>query len=290
MQPEDTDRLIKQFRERYPFIEAKYFRAGSAPLTARIMTETRAGQHLADVISGKVSDLIFLKAKGVLGRLRSAELQAYQEKFKDPESGWVDLYTNYYAIGYNTKEVKEADIPRRWEDLLDPKWSQGKIALDTRSYDWFFGMLEALGRDRGTQFMRRLRDNRPTLREGNVLIANLLAAGEFPLAITYAHLIERTRSRGAPVDWLPLKPMIAVPISLAVPRRSPHPNAAELFVDLVLSKDGAAILRDMGRVPTRSDMEPSAKRLDPKSLDLFPLHVSGEELDPKEFRKIFGVD
>jgi hypothetical protein len=45
----------------------------------------------------------------------------------------------------------------------------------------------------------------------------------------------------------------------------------------------------MGRVPTRGDLPPSAKRLDPKALDLFPLHVSSDEMDPEDFRKIFGL-
>ena len=129
----------------------------------------------------------------------------------------------------------------------------------------------------------------PAFRDGNVLIANLLAAGEFPVAITYAHLVERLRTRGAPVDWVPVKPMIAAPISIALLARSMHPNAADLFVDTVLSKEGSELLNAMGRVPTRNDVSPLAKRLDPRALDLIPLHVSSDEVDPEEFRKIFGL-
>ncbi len=137
--------------------------------------------------------------------------------------------------------------------------------------------------------VRKLNQNKPAFRDGNVLIANLLAAGEFPLAITYAHLVERLRMRGAPVDWVAVKPLVAVPISLALPARSAHPNAANLFVDLVLSKEGSELLKSMGRVPTRSDVQPSARQLDPKSLELVPLHVSSDEMDPEEFRKSFGL-
>jgi iron(III) transport system substrate-binding protein len=137
--------------------------------------------------------------------------------------------------------------------------------------------------------MRKLNLNKPAFRDGNVLIANLLAAGEFPIAITYAHLVERLRARGAPVDWISVKPMIAAPISIAVAARPSHPNAATLFADMVLSKEGADLLNSMGRAPTRSDVSPSAKRLDPKTLDLIPLHVSSDEMDPEDFRKIFGL-
>lgn len=289
MQPEDSTKLIEIFRSRYPFIDASFFRAGSAPLLNRILTESRAGRFLFDVVSGKVSDLLLLQKRGLLGKIASSELAAYPDKFKDKQSRWVDIYNNYYTIAYNTQRVRPSEAPTRWDDLLEPKWQDNKITLDPRAYDWFFGMVSAWGSDKGVDFMRKLNQQKPAFRDGNVLIANLLAAGEFPMAITYAHLVDRLRARGAPVDWIALKPIVAAPISIALPARPMNPNAANLFVDLVLSKEGAEVLRSMGRVPTRGDVQSSAKRLDPKGLDLFPLHVSSDEMDPEDFRKIFGL-
>ncbi len=289
MQPEDSSKLIELYRGRYPFVEATFFRAGSAPLLNRILTETRANRYLFDAVSGKFSDLLLLHKKGLLGKISSPEIQSYPERFKDAASRWVDLYSNYYTIAYNTDRVKPGDIPTKWEELLDPRWADGKITIDPRSYDWYFGMRMILGAEKAKDFMRKLNSNKPAFRDGNVLIANLLAAGEFPLAITYAHLVERLRMRGAPIDWVPIKPMVAVPISIALPLRSPHPSAAGLFIDLILAKEGAELLKTMGRLPTRADVIPSAKRLDPKSLDLLPLHVSSDEMDPEEFRTLFGL-
>ena len=289
MQPEDSTKLIELYRSRYPFVDATFFRAGSAPLLNRILTETRADRFLFDVVSGKVSDLLLLQKKGLLGKLVSSEISSYPAQFKDKQGRWVDLYNNYYTIAYNINQLKAQDVPAKWEDLLDAKWADSKITLDPRSYDWFFGMAIAWGKEKTNDFMRKLNQNKPALRDGNVLIANLLAAGEFPIGITYAHLVERLRMKGAPVDWVPVKPMIAAPISIALPARPAHPNAANLFVDLVLSRDGAELLKSMGRVPTRADVIPSAKRLEPKALDLVPLHVSSDEMDPEEFRKIFGL-
>ena len=289
MQPEDSTKLIEVYRGRYPFVDASFFRAGSAPLLNRILTESRTGRFLFDVVSGKVSDLLLLQKRGLLGTLLSSELAAYPDKFRDKQSRWVDIYNNYYTIAYNSQRVRPSELPARWDDLLDPKWRDGKITLDPRSYDWYFGMLTAWGGQRGGDFMRKLSQQKPAFRDGNVLIANLLAAGEFPIGITYAHLVERLRTRGAPVDWVSLKPMVAAPISIAVAARPMNPNAANLFVDLVLSKEGSEILKSMGRVPTRGDVLPSAKRLDAKDLDLFPLHVSSDEMDPEDFRKSFGL-
>jgi iron(III) transport system substrate-binding protein len=221
--------------------------------------------------------------------MSSSELAAYPDRFRDKQSRWVDIYNNYYTIAYNSQQVRPSEVPAGWDDLLDPRWRDGKITLDPRSYDWYFGMMTAWGGQRGGDFMRRLNQQKLAFRDGNVLIANLLAAGEFPIAITYAHLVERLRMRGAPVDWISLKPMVAAPISIALAARPMNPNAANLFVDLVLSKEGSEILKSMGRVPTRGDVLPSAKRLDAKALDLFPLHVSSDEMDPGDFRKSFGL-
>ena len=289
MQPEDSTKLVDVFRARYPFIGATFFRAGSAPLLNRILTEARANRFLFDVVSGKVSDLLLLQKRNLLGSIVSPELAFYSDKFRDKQNRWADLYNNYYTIAYNTQRVKASEAPARWEDLLDLRWQDGKITLDPRSYDWYFGMVSAWGGDRTAEFMRKLNLHKPAFRDGNVLIANLLAAGEFPVAITYAHLVERLRARGAPVEWISVRPMIAAPIAIALAARPSHPNAANLFVDLALSKEGADLLNSMGRVPTRGDIAPSAKRLDPKSLDLVPLHVSSDEMDPEDFRKIFGL-
>jgi iron(III) transport system substrate-binding protein len=289
MQPEDSTKLSDLYRSRYPFVDASFFRAGSAPLLNRILTESRAGRFLFDVVSGKVSDLLLLQKRGLLGTMVSSELAAYPDIFRDKQNRWVDIYNNYYTIAYNSQRVRPAEVPAGWDDLLDTRWRDGKITLDPRSYDWYFGMLKAWGGQKGGNFMRRFSQQKPALRDGNVLIANLLAAGEFPIGITYAHLVERLRTRGAPVEWIAVKPMVAAPISIALAARPLNPNAANLFIDLVLSKEGSEILKSMGRVPTRADIQPAAKRLDPNDLDLFPLHVSSDEMDPEDFRKSFGL-
>lgn len=289
MQPEDSTKLIELYRSRYPFVDASFFRAGSAPLLNRILAESRAGRFLFDVVSGKVADLLLLQKKGLLGKIVSSELAAYPDKFKDKQDRWTDIYNNYYTIAYNSQRVRPSEAPTRWDDLLDSKWQDNKITLDPRAFDWYFGMISAWGNHKGIEFMRKLNQQKPAFRDGNVLIANLLAAGEFPVAITYAHLVDRLRSRGAPVEWIALKPMVAAPISIALSARPTNPNAANLLVDLVLSREGAEVLKSMGRVPTRSDVQPSATRLDPKGLDLYPLHVSSDEMDPEDFRKVFGL-
>jgi iron(III) transport system substrate-binding protein len=86
MQPEDSTKLIELYRSRYPFVDATFFRAGSAPLLNRILTEARSNRLLFDVVSGKVADLLLLQMKGLLGRIISNELAFYPDKFKDKQN------------------------------------------------------------------------------------------------------------------------------------------------------------------------------------------------------------
>jgi iron(III) transport system substrate-binding protein len=287
---EDTDQMVQAFMKKYPFIKAEYYRAGGDPLLQRILTESKAGQHRFDVVSALGTQIIMLKEKGLLAPHRSVHQSAYGKGFFDPEGYWTDTYDLYITIAYNTKLVSKNEVPKSWEDLLDPKWRGGKICLDPRRQDWFYGMLEVMGAEKGKRFMQQLRDQKPAVRQGNTLILQLMTAGEFPLAITYAHSTEYVKAKGAPVDWIALDPMIAISQPIALYRHAPRPNAGRLFIDFVLSQEGARLLREQQRIPARLDIEPLTARLDPNRLKLHPVNVSIEKLDPQGFRRFFAID
>lgn len=289
MRAEDTDQMVKAFTKKYPFVKGNYYRAGGDPLLQRILTEAKSGKHLFDVVSALGTQVIMLKDKGLLAPYRSSHQAAYGKGFYDPEGYWTDTYDLYITIAYNTKMVPKNAVPTSWQDLLDPRWKDGKICLDLRRHDWFYAMMEVMGAEKGKSFMEGLRAQQPTFRQGNTLIQQLMTAGEFPLAVTYAHTVEYTRTKGAPIDWVPLDPMIAVSEPIALYRRAPHPNVGKLFIDFMLSQEGANLLRAQQRIPARLDVEPLTERLNPKKLKLYPVNVSIEKLDPRGFRKFFGV-
>ena len=83
----------------------------------------------SNVVSGKVSDLLLLQKRGLLGTIVSAEFSSYLDQFKDKQRRWVDLYNNYYTIAYNVNRLRASEVPVRWEDLLESKWSDKQITL-----------------------------------------------------------------------------------------------------------------------------------------------------------------
>jgi iron(III) transport system substrate-binding protein len=285
---EDAKAILLAFNKKYPFLKTDFFRAGSARLFNRIMNEVRAGKVLFDLVAVRGLETHQLVKAGLLQPYVSPESAAYPAGFKDSKGYWVDYFDSYNVIGYNTQLVAREQAPKSWEDLLDPKW-KGKIALDEENFSWYGAMTQKWGKEKTQRYMRALAKQDIQLRNGQTLIAQLMAAGEFSVAMVLAHRIEKMKEQGAPVAWVTTLDPVTVslhPIGIAA--KAPHPNAAKLFVDFILSKDGQQLLLSIERTPARPGID---TKMEAKKLQLFPMPPElGERYEQfqKEFREIFG--
>jgi len=285
----DSDMLIKRFEQKYPFIKGEMLRLGSTQLLTKILTEARPGAFKGDVIeiAGALGHI--LKTNGLLEKYVSPEAAAYPASMKDPDGVWTSFFFNTHVLAYNTRMVKKEELPNTFEDLLQSKW-KGKIALRDDDFDTFGMMLRAMGRDKGLSYMKRLASQSVELRKGSSLAIQLIAAGEVPLGVNvYGTRVEEFKKQGAPIDWVPMEFVIAAIEPLAVAARSPHPNSARLFVDFLLSKESATLMRDRSRIPSRPDVPPNPPRLT-QGLKLVPtdLTIADESKQlSKEFYEIF---
>jgi len=101
------------------------------------------------------------------------------------------------------------------------------------------------------KLFEKLAEMRPDVRKGHILLAEMVAAGEVPVALSaYDANAESLKRRGAPIDWLPVEPVIGRPQGIGVAKHAPHPHAALLFADFVLSPEGQELFNAMGRVPS----------------------------------------
>src|SRR2546422_2572713 len=92
--------------------------------------------------------------------------------------------------------------------------------------------------------------------KGHILLAELIGAGEIPVGLTvYNSNAESLKRKGAPIDWLPVDPVVARPQGIALGRNAPHPHAALAFADFVLSPEGQELLSSMGRVPVSTKVQ-----------------------------------
>ena len=285
----EANALIGEFEKRYPFVKVKLNRTGSEKLLTRVLTEARAKKNLADVIQTVEFSMHIFGRSNVLARYTPQSNALYPGEFKE-DGLWTTVYYNAYVTGYNTKLVAPRLLPNSYEDLLDPRWKD-KLMIESTKADWFAGMLQIMGQERGVRYMRALANQQPSPREGHELLAQLVAAGEgfFDVNIPAAS-VERVKERGAPIDWTALGPVPAIMVGAGIANQAAHPTAAKLFLEFVLSRDGQKLMQTPGRLVARGDVaNEQAAML--KKLKIIPVNPAlAEKLDEyaKQLRSIFG--
>jgi iron(III) transport system substrate-binding protein len=251
-----TDRFEKKYG-----IKATLFRTGGGPLLNKIFTEARGGRYDWDVVVGRGEMVLPMIERKLIASYRSPEAKMIEEQLVDKQGYWTAYYVNSYVLGWNTKLVKKPDVPKTYEELLNPKWKGGQISLDTEAYGMMEGLKRVWGKEKAINYFKRLAAQDPVLKRGNTERVQLVVAGEYPLIIAYNQTLQRMTSRGAPVDWLALEPSVTQVNPVMLAAKAPHPNAARLFYDFVLSKEGQEMLRGFQRIPVRKDVEPDPPRL-----------------------------
>ena len=289
----EIDEVAGPFKKKYPFLKLESFRGNALQLLQKITTEARAGRPQVDVAQFNGFEAWQLQKLGLLQSYKSPEARNFPDSYKDPAGYWTTLYTNYLVLGYNPKNVPAADVPEKWDDLLHPKWKGDKFALDRDNAVWYGGLALYWGKEKADKFMRALADQQPTMRKGHTLIATLMSSGEFPLGLVYAHRVEEMKAKGVnSIEWVPLEPIVATPIVIGIGKNAPNSNAAKLFVDFFLSKEGQTISqKQQYRVPANPDLPPVSAKLDPKNLkiSLVNRQVADNyaQLD-KQYQELFG--
>jgi iron(III) transport system substrate-binding protein len=252
--------VADRFEKKYG-IRVTLFRTGGGPLLNKIFTESRGGRHEWDVVVGRGEMVLPLTQRKLVASYVSPETKMIDSPLVDKEGFWSAYYVNSYVLGWNTKLVKREDVPKTYDALLNPRWKGGQISLDTEAYGMFEGLKGAWGKEKTLAYFKRLAALDPVLKRGNTERVQLAVAGEYPLIIAYNQTVQRMTSRGAPMDWLPLEPAVTQVNPAMIGAKAPHPNAARLFFDFLMSKEGQEMLTGMQRIPVRKDVEPDPPRL-----------------------------
>lgn len=276
---------LDAFEKKYPFIKTSLTRVGGTAIAARVLTESQAGRHLWDVAGPLMLYAKEILKRGLVTPYLSPERKSFRDEFKDKEGLWTALVLNNSAMMYNTKLVPPNMAPKSYDDLLNPFW-KGKISMDTELYEWFEGQLRVRGREKGLEFMRKLKAQEPVFRRGRTAQAELVAAGEFAVTVeVYAHRAQEIKDKGAPIQWVVVEPVLIHPLVGIIAKNAAHPNAARLFMDYILSKEGQTKVRDEGRIPARSDVPPKPPELMRKE---WKVEIVGLTEDIAEARKLYA--
>ena len=252
MDLEESQPLIEGFMKKYPFIKGEVYRASGEDVAQKLITEYRGRKYIADIFEGTGIDVAKMLNEGFGQPYFTPRAASYPRQGQDPKGYWVATRNNMLALGWNTNVVRTAETPAKYEDLLDAKW-RGKIGIEADDQIWLATLMEHWGESRGMEFFRRLSDQQLLIRKGHTLLANLVVAGEVPISPTlYNHRPQILKRRGAPIDWKPLEPVVAVVHVISLPKSAPHPHAAMLFIDYLLSPEGQQGIAKLGRIPAHS--------------------------------------
>ena len=260
---DDMTRLNNLFNQKFPTIKVDYFRSTGRSLYEKILNENRARLYAADIYQISGMQMWMLAQRGLLLRYASPERAAIADGDKDKGGYWTALYSNTYAMAYNTREVAAQDIPHSYQDLLAPKW-KGKMALAEENYEWLGSMIQIMGREKAIQLMRELARQDLRVQSKTTVSLQLLCAGEFSIDIANRiNLVEGVKRRGCPADWAGIEPLTQrPPVAIAVPKTAPHLAAAKLYSDFMLSQEAQQFMSNvLKRESSRSDVEPPVKRL-----------------------------
>ena len=286
----DNQAIIAGFTRKYPFLKPQALRTTGEKLRQRVLTEAAAGQFFSDVVSVSGLEMGVMKSKNLLQAYVPPEAESFPAGAKDRDGYYTAIYARNFVMGYNTSMIAEKDRPKDWPDLLDPRW-KGKFGIDEEEFEWYGTIVDYWGREKTSKYMRALAAQQPQLRRGHSLLAQLMAAGEFPIALVFPFEVEQLKRRGAPVDWAATSDPIVTSINVvALSAKAPHPNAARLMVNYILSEEGQNIIRDVSRVPVRPGVKPLAAKLDQSSLKIRYVPTDMFRKIPeyeKEFREIF---
>ena len=252
--PTESAPVAAAFEKKYG-VKVELWRALSDKVVQRAVTEARARRFSVDVVETNGPEMEMLARERLLGEFYSPHLADLPPALIPPHRQWFPDRVNFYGVGYNTRTVQRAQIPASYEGFTDPRW-KGRIGIEATDAEWMATLIKTWGTAKGMDYFRRLAAMKPAVREGHVLLATLVAAGEVPVGLTmYASNIEALKRKGAPIDFVPVQPAVARPQGIAVARQAPHPNAALLFADFVLSPEGQTLFESLGRVPASTKVK-----------------------------------
>jgi iron(III) transport system substrate-binding protein len=231
----------KVFMARYPGIELEY-RRGIGAQTQKALVAARTGTLITDVIATYDSRLDEFHKEGLL---KVSDLPAYQSLRDDMKTSDVDAADkiNYWCTTYSSERVDKAKLPKTWDDLLtNPAWRNGRLALATNAGQTFFPTLAVRRGDAWAEnFLDKLfHEVKPQLRKETLAaMGKLVAVGEFDLVLAIQdYVTERDALKGIPVAPHCPEPVIAAWGKLGIFKDTPHPNAARLYLNWHISKEG----------------------------------------------------
>ncbi|HWH41786.1 MAG TPA: extracellular solute-binding protein [Usitatibacter sp.] len=266
-QSDDMGALVQAFEKKYG-IKVNVWRSSSEKVLQRFVQEARANRNTMDIAETNGPELEAMHREKLTAKISSPYLKDLIPQAIMPHGEWTGTRLNVFVQAYNTNAIRKDQLPKKWEDLADPKW-KGKLGIEQEDSDWLAGEAAEMGEQKATRVFKDIVDKAGiSVRKGHTLLTQLVSSGEIPLALTvYNYKAEQLKNKGAPIDWFTIGPAMARANGIAVSKKAPHPNAAVLFYDFEIGPEGQQILAKRDFVPTSKKVDTPLNRIPMKFVD-----------------------
>ncbi len=282
--------VIKEFNKRFPEIKVEMVRAPGGQLITRVRTEAAAGKLIADIVDHSDRALM-LPLADLFQDYAPPNAADYDPASLVSPKFWPRV-TVVWSIAYNTELVKDA--PKTWKDLTNPQYDKliGQVFAQSGGTTWTRIMFErqVLGED----YWARQAATHPVLYPSGAPTADALVRGEIAIAPLLYNVVYQKKKDGAPIEiFFPPEGSPVNPYASGIPKTAAHPNAAKLFLNWCLSKEGQTfMIKELGNLTSLKAAPAYPEGFDPKVVKLwypkFDEYVKLHAAWVAEWDKIFG--
>lgn len=293
---EDFNKLAAPFKERYPFIaEIQYTRGIGMNRAVNPLVAFKRGSYVTDAITSFTEIVAEYKASNALEDLRGLPgWKNVPDGSKSPDGIWIATQNSHWCMAYNTKRVKQSELPKTWDELVEsPRWRNGKIGMGNRPQLWMITLWADKGPEYGKKYIQKLFEvAKPQLRKEAINgLMKLAVLGEFDIALPAAdYRVKLEVNKGAPLAFYCPAVVPTTESQIGVFRNAPNVNAAKLFVNWLSSREGQLALNNAdGSSPVHKDLQRDEFLAYPKEVLTKRKAIRSIEATNEELPKMYEV-
>jgi iron(III) transport system substrate-binding protein len=244
-----AEAIAKAFKAAYPKIDVDVERAGSERVFQRVNQEYQSSIKAVDVVnSSDASHFLFWKQQKWLAAHTPPDARKFDAKYRDPDGTYHTWRASLSVAGYNTNLVKDAEAPKSYADLLDPKW-KGKMAKSHPGYSGTsltgtYAITKVLGWD----YLEKLSKQGVQQLQSTTATPKSIASGERAVMVDgneYNMFMEIDAKSPVKIIY-PAEGTPFVNSPSAIFAEAPHPNAARVFENYLFTAPAQQLLVNVG--------------------------------------------
>lgn len=264
---DDVQPIVAAFNKTYPNVKVKPLRLSADKIPPRVITEQRGKQYTADIVSGDSPQVAQLLQAGALQPYTPKDQSALPSGLSLPVGYEGIVYVVTTVVAYNPQILKQKGlaVPTGWQDLTQPGWN-GQFSIDPGAVNWYDSLVIGMGHDQALALLKALGANKPVFVESHTQALTQVQAGEPAAAATaYGYKASSLKKKNpATVEFVNSASLPSSLTLIDVVKNSPHPAAARLFEDWMVSQEGQQAVVDVtNHTSIRTDVKNDPAVWDP---------------------------